>query len=71
MTDLHERYLDGYSFGYEQAERMLFNKTATSDLEAEHRAEAHTAVDTAHTPEGRKMAAWRLGVVRGFRQVVR
>lgn len=76
MTDtkLQERYLDGFSLGVEMAERMIEDRAGggfINDLEAEYREEAHTAVDIAHTPEGRRMAAWCLGLVRGFRDVVR
>lgn len=68
---IEESYQDGYHFGSEQAERLLWDKMATGALEIEHREEARTAVSIAHTEAGRREAAWRLGVVRGFRQVVR
>jgi hypothetical protein len=65
------RYRDGYSEGVRRAEEMIEQHLPTGGEEIELREEAHAAVDTAHTDAGRLVAAWRLGMVRGFRDVVR
>lgn len=64
-------YRDGYDAGAHQAEIMISNQVATGGAELELRAEARVAVATAHTLSGRREAAWRLGLIRGFREVAR
>lgn len=64
-------YEDAVSAGINLAERLIENQVPTGGLEIELRQEAATAVDTAHTEVGRTIAVRRLGMVRGFREVVR
>ena len=66
-----ESYNAGFFFGSALGDKLIHDQMATGGVELELREEAHTAVTTAHTEAGRREAAWRLGVVRGFREEVR
>ena len=72
MTDeLTTIYEDSFHEGVRLAEYAIESQMPTGALELELRQEASTAVDTAHTDAGRAQAVRRLGIVRGFRDVVR
>lgn len=68
---VEESYAEGFFFGSALGDRLLQNSAATGGVEIELREEAQGAVARAYDEITRKEAAWRLGVVRGFRDEVR
>jgi hypothetical protein len=69
----HEEYQRGLHTGREYAEHDLHEHTGTGGFELELRETARRAVDDAlrGTHRQRCFAAFELGVVRGYREVVR
>lgn len=69
MSSLRQMYLDGRSAGYREAEWALFEGRANHD-EREQVLRDEAASYTMPTPDARRLRAYMLGYVRGYREVL-
>lgn len=67
-----EVYEEGKATGRRYAEADIANQLGTGAEELMLRSEAHAAIETKDTtPRGREFATLQLGIIRGYREMVR